>query len=98
MRTVSREVQSVRQNGFNQDLSGREGRREGREAPSRAQMLVGAAEPEEARFLPTALVFLWEGGNKAAESADGKAVRGRGGRGGGTCQLLGARQQRESLS
>lgn len=67
MRTVSREVQSVRQNGFNQDLSGREGRREGREAPSRAQMLVGAAEPEEARFLPTALVFLWEGGNKAAE-------------------------------
>ena len=41
--------------------------------------------------------FLWEGGNKAAESKDRKAVQGRGGRGGGTCQPLGARQQQKHL-
>lgn len=42
------------QAGFEPREEGKGGREGG---PSQAQMLVGAAEPEEARFLPTALVF-----------------------------------------
>lgn len=58
-------------------------------------MLAGAAEPEEARFLPTALVF---SGKEETRQQRMRMGRQCGGRGGGTCQPLGARQQCGSLN